>query len=172
MALRAKTSELRARVRDQIGVEVFDSYLADLRVVEVSSERIVLEVRTTLAREAFRRCGPALAGTCRQLFGSRRVLLAGDGEWFDLAEGKPCGGAIPEPRNPATGGERRPGPGRLRQRSGPCGQPGIRERLGAQESFQLAASLPRTASQAFGRHSPEEPLESSAAGARRTARRR
>lgn len=57
------------------------------------------------------------------------------------------------------------GPGRpvrLRQRAGPCGQLGVRERLKAQQSFRVpfavAASLPRTASQAFGRHSPEEPL--------------
>src|SRR5450631_1775054 len=51
----------------------------------------------------------------------------------------------------------------MRQRSGPCGQLGARERLETQRSFrvpfQIAASLPRTASQAFGRHSAQEPLE-------------
>ena len=161
MALPVKTTELRDRVRDQVGAEVFDSYLADLHVVDLSSARIVLEVGPTLAREAFRRCGTELAAVCRQLFGSRRVLLAGDGEWFDLGDGKAC--AMPEPVKPATGGAHRSAPGRLRQRSGPCGQPGIKERLDAQKTFrvpfQLAASLPRTASQSFGRHSLEQPLE-------------
>ena len=45
----------------------------------------------------------------------------------------------------------------------PCGQPGTRERLVAQKAFRvpfaLAASLPRCASQALGRHSPQQPLE-------------
>jgi len=54
-------------------------------------------------------------------------------------------------------------PGRVRQRSGPCGQPGTRERLAAQKAsrvpFALAASSPRCASQAFGRHNAEDPLE-------------
>ena len=116
-----------------------------------------MSVGTTLAREASRRCGPTLTGVCRELFGSRRVLLAGDGEWFDLGEGTALG-PVAEPRAQAKPRRASGGSGRVRQRSGPCGQPGTRQRLEAQKAFRvpfaLAASLPRTASQAFGRHSP------------------
>jgi hypothetical protein len=163
MALQANTIGLRDLVRERLGADTFDSYLAELQLSEASAGRVVLRVGPTLAREASRRCGPALVDACRQLFGSRRVLLAGDDEWFDLGEGRVCragnlaGGA-------AASHNRRPrASGRLRQRSGPCGQPGTRQRLEAQKSFRvpfaLAASLPRTASQAFGRHSADEPLE-------------
>jgi len=161
MALQANTIELRDRARERLGTGAFDSYLAELDVTEVSAGRVVLSVGATLAREASRRCGPALSGLCRELFGSRRVLLAGDGEWFDLGEGEALG-AVPEPRRqpkPRASG----GSGRIRQRSGPCGQPGTRERLASQKAFRvpfaLAASLPRCASQAFGRHNASEPLE-------------
>ena len=51
----------------------------------------------------------------------------------------------------------------MRQRSRACGQPGIKARLAAQKAFRvpfaIAASLPKVASQAFGRHSPDEPLQ-------------
>ena len=161
MALQANTTELRDRARERLGADAFDSYLAELEVTELSAGRIVLSVGPTLAREASRRCGPALRVTCRELFGSRRVLLAGDGESFDLGEGNALG-AVPEsraqPKPHASSGS-----GRVRQRSGPCGQPGTRERLAAQKAFRvpfaLGASLPRCASQAFGRHSPQQPLE-------------
>jgi len=162
MALQANTIELRNRARERLGGEAFDSYLAGLEVTELSAGRVVLSVGATLAREASRRCGRALAGVCRELFGSRRVLLSGDGEWFDLGEGNALGPA-PEPRTEPKLRRVSGGSGRVRQRSGPCGQPGTRERLEAQKTFRvpfpLAASLPRCACQAFGRHSPEEPLE-------------
>ena len=138
MALQANTIELRDRARERLGTGAFDSYLAELDVTEVSAGRVVLSVGATLAR----------------------VLLAGDGEWFDLGEGEALG-AVPEPRRqpkPRASG----GSGRIRQRSGPCGQPGTRDRLASQKSFRvpfaLAASLPRCASQAFGRHSSQQPL--------------
>jgi len=162
MALQANTTELRDRARERLRADMFDSYLAELEVTELSAGLVVLSVGATLAREASRRCGPALSGTSRELFGSRRVLLAGDGEWFDLGEGEVLG---PVPERRAQGKPRRAagGSGRVRQRSGPCGQPGTGERLAAQKAFRvpfaLAASLPRCASQAFGRHSPEQPLE-------------
>ena len=161
MALPANTTELRDRTRERLGADEFDSYLAELEVTELSAGRVVLSVGSTLAREAARRCGTALTGICREPFGSRRMLLAGDGEWFDLGEREALG-PVPEPR---TQPKPRPpgGSGRVRQRSGPCGQPGTRDRLAAQKAFRvpfsLAASLPRCASQAFGRHNAGEPLE-------------
>jgi hypothetical protein len=163
MALQADTIRLCERVRERLGADTFDSYLAELQLVEASADRVVLSVGPTLAREAFRRCGRAMADACRQLFGSRRVLLAGDEEWFDLGEGRVYRGRSPTSGAAASQTSRQRGSGRLRQRPGPCGQPGTRQRLEAQKSFRvpfaLAASLPRTASQAFGRHSPEQPLE-------------
>jgi len=161
MALQATTIELRDRASQRLGADAFDSYLAELEVTELTAGRVVLSVGATLAREASRRRGPALTDVCRELFGSRRVLLAGDDEWFDLGEGNALG-PVPEtrtqPKPRASSGS-----GRVRQRSGPCGQPGTRERLAAQKAFRvpfaLAASLPRCASQAFGRHSPQQPLE-------------
>ena len=161
MALQANSTELRDRARERLGGEAFDSYLAELEITELSAGRVVLSVGATLAREASRRCGPALTVACRELFGSRQVLLAGDGEWFDLGEGNALGPA-PEPRtHPKPHASS--GSGRVRQRLGPCGQPGTRERLASQKAFRvpfaLAASLPRCASQAFGRHSPQQPLE-------------
>ena len=162
MALQANTIELRDRARERLGADAFDSYLAELEVTELSAGRVVLSVGPTLAREASRRCGPALTGVCRELFGSRRVLLAGDGEWFDLGDGKALG-PVAEPQVQGKPRRASGGSGRVRQRSGPCGQPGTRERLEAQKAFRvpfaLAASLPRCASQAFGRHSPQQPLE-------------
>jgi hypothetical protein len=163
MALQANTIELRDLVRQRVGADTFESYLAELEVVEASAARVELRVGSTLAREAFRRCGRAMADACGQLFGSRRVLLAGDDEWFDLVEGEVCrDSSISAGARPSHTSRPR-APGRLRQRSGPCGQPGTRQRLEAQKTFRvpfaLAASLPRTASQAFGRHSADEPLE-------------
>jgi hypothetical protein len=159
MALEANTIELRRCAAERLGADTFDSYLAELEVVEVSAGRVVLRVGPTLAREAFRRCGAELAAVCRQLFGSRRVLLAGDGGWYELGASEAHGCSIPPAKTGRDARERR----RVRQRSGPCGQPGIRERLAAQRAFRVpfavAASLPRTASQAFGRHSSERPLE-------------
>ncbi|MGA2924656.1 MAG: hypothetical protein ABSG43_01480 [Solirubrobacteraceae bacterium] len=162
MALQATTTTLRQAAVERLGADTFESYLAELEVVEASPERVVLRVGPTLAREASRRCGQALAGVCRQLFGPRRVLLAGDGESFELGENTVRCVQTLEPRTPAK--PRRAGRGRrrVRQRSGPCGQPGIKARLAAQRSFRvrfaIAASLPKVASQAFGRHSPDEPL--------------
>jgi hypothetical protein len=98
MALQANTIELRDRVRERVRADTFESYLADLELVEASAGRVVLRVGPTLAREASRRCGPLLAELCRQLFGSRRVLLAGDDRWFDLGEGNSVRATIPEPR--------------------------------------------------------------------------
>jgi hypothetical protein len=162
MALEAHTTKLRDHIRRRIRTEVFDSYLAELRVVELSAERTVVGVGATLAREATRRCGPQVATACRQLFGSRRVLLAGDGQWFDLDAGKACAASW-EPRKPASPERRSSASTRMRQRSGPCGQRGMRDRLDAQRSFRVpfavAASLPRVASQAFGRHSADQPLD-------------
>jgi hypothetical protein len=162
MALQANTIKLRQAAGERLGSDTFDSYLAELEVVEASTERVVLRVGATLAREAARRCSPALAEICRELFGSRRVLLAGDGEWFELGE-RSSHGETPRPGKPAKPGRAIRGRRRVRQRSGPCGQQGATERLEAQRSFrvpfQIAASLPRTASQAFARHSNEQPLE-------------
>lgn len=162
MALEANTVKLRERVRERLDAHIFDSYLAEVQIVEASAGRVVLRVGPTLAREAFRRCGPALAEACRQLFGSRQVVLAGDDEWFDLGEGKVCRGDHPAGGGSTRHASRPRASARLRQRSGPCGQPGTRQRLEAQKSFRvpfaLAASLPRTASQAFSRHSADEPL--------------
>lgn len=163
MALQANTVKLHERVRERLDAHTYESYLAELQVVEASTDRIVLRVGPTLAREASRRCGPALVGACRQLFGSRRVLLAGDEECLDLGEGRVCRteDLAGEGSTRHTGRPR--SPGHMRQRRGLCGQPGTRQRLEAQKSFRvpfaLAASLPRTASQAFGRHSADEPLE-------------
>src|SRR5579884_746890 len=135
MALQADPIKLRESVRERLGAHTFESYLDELHVVEVSADRVVLRVGATLALEAFRRCGPALADASRQLFGSRRVLLAGDGEWFDLGEGRVCrGGSLAGEGSTRDTGRPRP-PRRLRQRSGPCGQPGTRQRLEAQKCF-------------------------------------
>jgi hypothetical protein len=162
MALQANTIKLRQAAGERMGADTFDSYLAELEVAEASTERVVLRVGATLAREASRRCGPTLAELCRELFGSRRVLLAGDGGSFDLGDGSPHS-AIPDAGKPAKTDRAPRGRRRVRQRSGPCGQQGARERLEAQRSFrvpfQIAASLPRTASQAFARHSAQQPLE-------------
>ncbi len=163
MALEANTNTLRQAAVERLGADTFESYLSDLEVVEASADTVVLGVGPTLAREASRRCGQVLAGVCRQLFGSRLVLLAGDGESFELGENTTHGGQTREPRKPAK--PRRAGRGRrrVRQRSGPCGQPGIKARLAAQKAFRvpfaITASLPKVASQAFGRHSPDEPLQ-------------
>ena len=163
MALQADTIKLRQAAVERLGADTFESYLAELEVVEASADRVMVRVGPTLAREASRRCGEALAGVCRQLFGSRRVLLAGDGESFELGENTAHGGQTREPGKPAK--PRRAGRGlrRVRQRSGPCGQPGINARLAEQKAFRvpfaIAASLPKVASQAFGRHSPDEPLQ-------------
>jgi len=162
MALQANTIRLLEAAGERLGADMFDSYLAELEVVEASAEQVVVRVGATLAREAARRCGPALADLCWKLFGSRRVLLAGNAGWFDVDENS-SHGAIPDPAKPAKTGRASRGRRRVRQRSGPCGQQGVSERLEAQRSFrvrfQIAASLPRTASQAFGGHSAEEPLE-------------
>jgi hypothetical protein len=163
MASQANMIGLRDCVREWAGADAFESYLGELEVVEASAGRVVLRVGPTLAREAFRRFGPALAGACRELFGCRRALLAGDSEWFDLGEGAAHAGRIPErgarPKPCAASSGSRD----VRLRSGPCGQPGVREQLERQRAFRVpfavVASLPRTASQAFGRHSPEDPLE-------------
>ncbi len=101
MALQANTINLRELVRGRLGTETFDSYLAELEVVEASADRVVVRVGPTLAREASRRCGPALAGVCRQLFGSRQVLLGGDGESIELGENTARGGQTREPQKPA-----------------------------------------------------------------------
>jgi hypothetical protein len=89
--------------------------------------------------------------------------LGGDGEWFELGEGAGRSGPIPEPQPSVKVRSGSLARQRVRQRSGPCGQPGARERLEAQKSsrvpFALAASLARTACQAFGRHSLQRPLE-------------
>jgi hypothetical protein len=163
MALQATTIKLRERARDRAGAEAFYSYLSELEVVEVSPARVVLRVAPTLAREAFRRCGSALCAVSKELFGSRNVVLAGDDEWFDLEQGTAHRSRAPAPGVSSTASGSSRAPVRVRQRSGPCGQPGTRERLAAQKTFRVpfavAASLPRTASQAFGRHSPEEPLK-------------
>jgi hypothetical protein len=162
MALHAHTMKLRHAAGERLGADTFDCYLAELEVVEASTERVVLRVGATLAREAARRCGPALTQACQELFGARRVLLAGDGGSFDLGE-RSSHAETPGPGKPANTGRASRGRRRVRQRSGPCGQPGARERLEAQRSFrvpfQIAASLPRTASQAFARHTAQEPLE-------------
>jgi len=62
MALQANTSELRDRARERLGADAFESYLAELEVTELSDGRVVLRVAPTLAREASRRCSPALTG--------------------------------------------------------------------------------------------------------------
>ena len=64
MALQANTIKLRDAVGERLGADTFDSYLAELEVVEASTEHVVLRVGATLAREAARRCGPALAEAC------------------------------------------------------------------------------------------------------------
>jgi hypothetical protein len=161
MALQARTNELRKVVRDRVGDDAFDAYLSGLAVVETSSDRVVLEVDATLGREAARRYGHDLAAASRQLLGSRRILLAGEGEVFDLEGGGQASARTDRDDRSSRG--RAPGrPARLRQRAGPCGQLGVRQRLEAQQSFRVpfaaAASLPRTASQAFGRQGPDDPL--------------
>ena len=159
----ANTITLRQAAVERLGADTFESYLSDLEVVQASADRVVLGVGPTLAREASRRCGQALAGVCRQLFGSRLVLLAGDGESFELGENTTHGDQTREPPTPAK--PRRAGRGRrrVRQRSGPCGQPGINARLATQKAFRvpfaIAASLPKVASQAFGRQSAAQPLQ-------------
>ena len=163
MALEANTMNLRERARERLGAERFNAYLSELELVEAVADRVVLRVGPTLAREACRRCGPALAAVCRELFGARRLLLAGDREWFDLGDGATHSGRISEPGTRVKVRSGVATPRRVRQRSGPCGQPDTRERLEAQRSFQVpfavASSLPRTASQAFGRHRAQQPLE-------------
>ncbi len=162
MALHATTITLRDAARERVGADAFDSYLAELEVIEASTEQVVLRVGATLAREAARRCGPTLAELCRKLFDSGRVLLAGDGGSFQLGE-RSSHDKTPRPAKPTKTGRASRDRRRVRQRSGPCGQPGARDRLEAQRSFRVpfavAASLPRTASQAFSRHRPEQPLE-------------
>jgi hypothetical protein len=162
MAQQANTIKLRQATAERLGADTFESYLAEVEVVEASTERVVLRVGATLAREAARRCGPTLAKVCRELFGSRRVVLAGDGGSFELGDSS-SHGAVPASGKPVQTGRASRGRRRVRQRSGPCGQLGARERLEAQRSFRVpfavAASVPRTASQAFGRHSAQEPLE-------------
>ncbi|MGA2929417.1 MAG: hypothetical protein ABSG43_26190 [Solirubrobacteraceae bacterium] len=172
MALEADTIKLREAARDRLGADVFDSYLSELEVIETSAKQVGLRVGATLAREASRRCGPVLAGVCGELFGSQPVLLAGEGESFELggsgASGDPAGEPA-KPAKPAKSGKRSKrgavglAPGRVRQRIGKQGQPGVHDRLRAQATFRvpfaLLASLPAVAEQTPGRHSRERPLE-------------
>jgi hypothetical protein len=66
MAFEADTIKLRDAAAERLGADVFDSYLAELEVAEVSAERVVLRVGATLAREASRRCGQVLVGGVRR----------------------------------------------------------------------------------------------------------
>jgi hypothetical protein len=142
---------LRALLRERLERELLESYLGELEILTVSGERVVLAVGETLAREASRRCGATLAGACRELFGCRQVLLVGDGEWFDLGgggastKGPPVGSAGRAGRREASRG--------LRQRSGPCGQPGIRERL----ADQWTQSTPRRRRRGVRNRPPQAP---------------
>ena len=105
---------------------------------------------------------PALAGVCRELFGSRRVLLAGNGEWFDLGDGKALG-PVSEPQVQGQATPRvwrfRPGPSAVgavraaRHPSAARGAEGVPVRSRSRRAYRVCAS------QAFGRHSPQQPLE-------------
>ncbi|MGA2014745.1 MAG: hypothetical protein ABSH51_30045, partial [Solirubrobacteraceae bacterium] len=125
MALHAHTITLRDAARERVGADTFQSYLAELEVIEATAEQVVLRVGATLAREAARRCGPALAEVCRELFGSGRVLLVGDGGSFRLGE-RGSHDETPRPAKPTKTDRASRGRRRVRQRSGPCGQPGAR----------------------------------------------
>jgi hypothetical protein len=52
MALQANTSKLRHAAAERLGADTFDSYLTELEVVEASTDRVVLRIGPTLAREA------------------------------------------------------------------------------------------------------------------------
>jgi hypothetical protein len=162
MALEPQTARLGARLRGRVDVRLFDAYLSELRVLELADGRVVIAVGATLEREVARRFGGTLVSACGDLFRVSRVVLAGESEgwtsqpWFSSQTLHANG-------SQAAGARRRRPVRRLRQRAGPAGQPGIAQRLEAQQSFRvpfaIAASLPRTATKAFGRHSANEPLE-------------
>jgi hypothetical protein len=74
-------------------------------------------------------------GVCGELFGSERVVLAGEGESFDLGESAAGRAAAGKPAKRAKR-SRRAGGGRVRQRTGKHGQPGVHDRLRAQGTFR------------------------------------
>jgi hypothetical protein len=135
----AARERLRVLLGERLAPEVLESYLGELEILTVSGERAVLAVGETLAREASRRCGATLAAACQELFGCRQTLLVGDGESFDLGERGASAKGLPS--RSAERSRRDEAPRQLRQRSGPCGQPGIRERLQAQRTFRVPFAI-------------------------------
>jgi hypothetical protein len=150
--------QLRALVLARVGHAVFEDYLSELRIVELNKPEVVLAVDGALARQVARSYGAALRPAALELAPGRRVLLHAGEHSYDLSEShsRPTGAG----RAGQLGVQRAE---RMRQRTGKHGQPGVHDRLCAQETFRvpfsIAASLPRVAEQTPGRHTAERPVE-------------